>query len=101
MNQATGEHFNPTGLGSDQSTARFAILLYVSGFGCGLIYLWSKQQNVWYLMQPYTMKQKLRDTRLRARVELYNKNCLWERNVNFAKNVNFQLRAVQYFHCFG
>lgn len=51
-------------------------------------------------MQPNTMKQKLRDTRLRAGVELYNKNCLWERNVNFAKNVNFQLRAVQYFYCF-
>lgn len=101
MNQATGGHFNPTGLGSDQNTARFAILLHASSFGCGLIYLWSEQQNVQYLMQPYTMKQKLRDTRLRARVELYNRSCLWERNVNFAKNVNFQLRAVQYFHCFG
>lgn len=52
MNQATGGHFNPTGLGSDQNTARFAILLHVSSFGCGLIYLWSEQQNAWYLLQP-------------------------------------------------
>lgn len=93
--KATGGHVNPTGFGSDQNTARFAILLYVSSFGCGLIYLCSKLQNVWYLMQPYTMKQKLRDTRVRAGVELYNRNCLWERNDNFAKNANFQLRAVQ------
>lgn len=47
------------------------------------------------------MKQKLRDIRLRGRAELFNGSCLWEGNVNFAKNVNFLLRSVQYFITLG
>lgn len=67
---------------------------------CGLIYLWPEQQNVWYQMQPYTINQTLRNIRLRDGAELMVTVSGREMLISL-KNVNFQLRDVQYFHRFG